>query len=202
MHIHKPTKPKGTKTKDNIIKAFTTCVRKQGYAKTTMVDVAKEAKVFPSNLFYYFSCKDELLRVLFKQQCDVIVQGMEKIADYSVEEKINYIVDFFFIENNSVNHFTTGFMYEAIGVSISDSTLSQSKREMDRCCKQLFADVFIGIDAIESVRNEKAEILYSLLAGSKLNDYFDPDHQPENGKAAFAKVMRVFCDRDIAWPII
>lgn len=202
MKIHKPTKPKGTKKKNDIIEAFTTCVRKQGYAKTSLVDVAKEAKVFPSNLFYYFDCKDELLRVWFKQQCDIIVQGLEKMADYNLEEKINYIADFLFTESDSVNHFTTGFMYEAIGISISDSILSQNKSEMDRCCKKLLANVFIDNDANESVRNEKAEILYSLLAGSKLNGYFDPDHGQGHGKQAFTKVMRVFCDRNVPWPNI
>jgi AcrR family transcriptional regulator len=200
VKIHKPTKPKGTKRKNDILQAFTRCVRKQGYAKTSMVDVAKEANVFPSNLFYYFDCKDELLRLCFKDQCDTIVDGLEKMKDYDLDGKIAYVADFLFIESESVNHFTTGFMYEAIGVSVSDSILSNYKSDMDRCCKKLLADVFFEIDALESVRNEKAGILYSLLAGSKLNGYFDPEHGPEQGKEAFIKVMRVFCNRDVVWP--
>ena len=96
MQLRKPTKPKGTQTKQDIIEAFTTCVLKQGYAKTTMVDVAKEAKLFPSNLFYYFASKDELLRVCFKKQCDIIVYGLGKIEDYDLEGKIDYIADFLF----------------------------------------------------------------------------------------------------------
>ncbi|MEH6609872.1 MAG: TetR/AcrR family transcriptional regulator [Halioglobus sp.] len=200
MQLRKPTKPKGTKTKHEILEAFTACVRKQGYAKTSMVDVAKEAKLFPSNLFYYFESKDELLRVCFKRQCDIIVHGLEKIKDYDLEGKIDYIADFLFSESESVNHFSTGFMYEAIGVSVSDSILRQNKREMDRCCKELLADVFVGIDATESVRNEKADILYSLLAGSKLNGYFDPDYNPKTSREAFTKVFHIFCDRGLTWP--
>ncbi|MFT6955029.1 MAG: AcrR family transcriptional regulator [Halieaceae bacterium] len=200
MQIRKPTKPKGTKTKQDILEAFTACVRKQGYAKTSMVDVAKEAKLFPSNLFYYFESKDELLRVCFKRQCDIIVRGLEKTGDYDLEGKIDYIADFLFSESASVNQFTTGFMYEAIGVSVSDSILKKNKSEMDRCCKNLLADVFIGIDASESIRNEKADILYSLLAGSKLNGYFDTDYNPKNGQKAFTKVFRIFCDRSLTWP--
>jgi AcrR family transcriptional regulator len=200
VKIHKPTKPKGTKRKNDIIEAFTRCVRKQGYAKTSMVDVAKEANVFPSNLFYYFDSKDELLRLCFKEQCDVIVRGLEKIKDYDIQGKIEYVADFLFIESKSVNHFTTGFMYEAIGISISDPILSQHKNEMDNCCKSLLAEVFIDIDALETTRNEKADILYSLLAGSKLNGYFDPDNGPGHGKAEFKKVMRIFCNKDMQWP--
>ena len=202
MQLRKPTKSKGTKTKNDILAAFTTCVRNQGYPKTTMVDVAKEAKLFPSNLFYYFESKDELLRVCFKRQCDIIVHGLEETRGYDLEEKIGYIADFLFSESESVNHFTTGFMYEAIGVSVSDSILRQDKREMDRRCKKLLADVFIGIDVSESVRDEKADILYSLLAGSKLNGYFDPDYNSKNSRNAFTKVFHIFCDRGLSWPAI
>lgn len=200
MQLRKPTKPKGTKTKQDILEAFTACVRKQGYAKTTMVDVAKEANLFPSNLFYYFESKDELLRVCFKRQCDIIVHGLEKIKDYDLEGKIDYIADFLFSESESVNHFTTGFMYEAIGVSVSDSILSQNKSEMDRCCKKLLVEIFIDIDPSESVRNEKADILYSLLAGLKLNGYFDPDYNPKTGKQAFTNLVKIFCDQGLTWP--
>ena len=200
MKIRKPTKPKGTQSKKAILTAFITCVRKKGYAKTTMVDIAEEADVFPSNLFYYFDGKDELLRVCFKQQCDIIVHGLEKIEDYNLEDKIDHIADFFFTDSDSVNRFTTGFMYEAIGISVNDSILSETKSEMDRCCIKLLADIFIGIDANESVRIEKAEILYSLLAGSKLNGYFDPDYGCEYGKDGLKKVIRIFCQQDLTWP--
>ncbi len=92
------------------------------------------------------------------------------------------------------------YAFKAIGASVSDAVLKKQKNEMDKCCMKVLATVFIGIDAAESVRDEKAEILYSLLAGTKLNGYFDPDHGPEHGKDAFIKVMRIFCDKDVAWP--
>lgn len=201
MQLHKPTKPKGTRRKTEFVNAFNTCVRKRGYAKTSMVDIAKEADVAPSHLFYYFECKDDLLRLCFKQQCDVIVHGLEKIEDYDLEEKIDYITDFLFTQSASVNSYTTGLMYEAIGVSISDTRLAQDKQEMDRNCKRLLANVFVGIDANEKTRNEKAEIIYALLAGTKLNGFFDPDNGLEHGKEMFRKGMRVFCGLEVEWPI-
>jgi AcrR family transcriptional regulator len=200
MQIRKPTNAKGTKRKNDIVKAFTACVRKDGYAKTTMVDIAKEAKVCPSHLFYYFESKDELLRVCFQRQCDIIVEGLSHIEDYALDDRIEYICDFLFTESPSVNTTTTGFMYEAIGISISDTLLSQSKSDMDRCCKKLLASVFVGIDSSESVRNEKAEIVYSLLAGTKLNSFFEPDDGLARGKEMFKKAMQVFCSSDVQWP--
>lgn len=201
MQLRKPTKAKGTKRKNDIVKAFTSCVRKDGYAKTSMVDIAKEAKVCPSHLFYYFESKDDLLRVCFQRQCDIIVEGLGHIEDYDLDGKIDYLTDFLFTESASVNTFTTGFMYEAIGMSISDTLLSQSKIDMDRCCKKLLANVFIGIDSSESVRNEKAEIVYSLLAGTKLNGFFEPDDGLAHGREMFRKAMKVFCSQDVRWPI-
>jgi hypothetical protein len=114
--------------------------------------------------------------------------------------KIDYITDFLFTESPSVNTFTTGFMYEAIGISISDSLLSKDKSEMDRCCKDLLAKVFVGIDSRDVVRNEKAEIIYALLAGTKLNGFFDPNHGLEHGREMFRKAMRVFCGLEVQWP--
>ena len=199
MKTHKPNKQKGTQRRNDILAAFIKCVREKGYAKTTMVDVAKAANVFPSNLFYYFDNKDEILRVCFQQQCDIIVQGLAKIEELNLEEKIDYIADFLFTECESVNHFTTGFMYEALGISVNDSILSETKNEMDRRCIELIAEVFVGIDPDSNVRAEKAKTLYSLLAGSKLNGFFDPRIGPEYGKDAFKKVMRIFCRHDLEW---
>jgi AcrR family transcriptional regulator len=200
VQLYKPTKPKGTKRKNDIVKAFTACVRKDGYAKTSLVDIAKEAKVFPSHLFYYFDSKDALLRVCFQQQCDIIVEGLEHIEEYDLEGKIDYVTDFLFTENGSVNTFTTGFMYEAIGISISDEVLSQSKSDMDRCCKKLLANVFVSVDSNESVRKEKAEMVYALLAGAKLNGFFNANHGLEHEREMFRKAFRVFCGLNVQWP--
>ena len=199
MQLYKPTKAKGTKRKRQIVNAFTTCVRKQGYANTSLVDIAKEANVFPSLLSYYFKSKEDLLRVCFQRQCDIIVNGLEQLDGYDLEGKINYITDFLFNESEQVNTFTTGFMYEAIGVSVNDEELGLSKREMDRCCKNLLAQVFVGVDADDAVRHEKAEIIYALLAGTKLNGYFEKETPSEHGRESFRKVIRLFCQPDSRW---
>lgn len=199
VQLYKPTKQKGTKRKRAIVNAFTACVRKQGYANTSLVDIAKEADVFPSLLFYYFKSKEDLLRVCFQRQCDIIVSGLEQIEGYDLEGKINYITDFLFNQSEQVNTFTTGFMYEAIGISVNDEQLGLSKRGMDRCCKNLLAQIFVGIDEDEAVRQEKAEIIYALLAGTKLNGYFEPEAEPDQGRESFRKVIRLFCHLDSRW---
>ena len=199
MKVQKPTKPKGTKKKNEFVDAFTTCLRKRGYAKTSMADIAREAGCAPSHLFYYFESKEELLRVLFKQQCDVIVHGLENMEELDVEGKIDCIIDFLFTENNSVNTFTTGLMYEAIGISVNDPRLTKNKREMDESCKALLCNIFVGIEPNESTRNEKAEIIYALLAGVKLNGFFDANNGLAHGREMFRKAVRVFCGLDAQW---
>jgi AcrR family transcriptional regulator len=192
MQLYKPTKQKGTKRKNDILDAFIRCMRSTGYAKTSLADVAKEAKIFPSLLFYYFEAKEDLLRVCFQRQTDVVIDGLEQIKHYDLDGKINYITELFFSESENVNNFTKT-MFEAIGVSVNDEVLGHSKGDMDRTCKRILAELFVGIDEDETVRIGKAEIIYDLLAGTKLNGLFDTAAGYERGRASFKNVMRLFC---------
>jgi TetR/AcrR family transcriptional repressor of uid operon len=193
MVIKKPTKPKGTLRKQAIIKAFKRCVSQQGYANTAMADVAKEAGLFPSHIFYYFDSKQDLLRNCCQQQCEVVVMGLSQMIDLPLEKKIDYVTDFLFISNDDINRSTSGFMYEAIGVAVNDPILSDFKLEMDRNCKQILSTLFTDSDANPESREEKGEIIYWLLVGAKLNAYFDPDNGLENAANLFKKALRATC---------
>lgn len=193
MVIKKPTKPKGTLRKQAIITAFKSCVSQQGYANTAMADVAKQAGLFPSHIFYYFNSKQDLLRNCSQQQCDVVVQGLRQMVDLPLESKIDYITNFLFIDNKDINHSTSGFLYEAIGVAVNDPVLSEFKLEMDRSCKQILSTLFADSDAEPESREEKGEIVYWLLVGAKLNAYFDPDNGLENAASLFKKALRTTC---------
>jgi AcrR family transcriptional regulator len=193
MVIKKPTKPKGTLRKQAIIRAFKCCVSRQGYANTAMADVAKEAGLFPSHIFYYFDSKQDLLRNCCQQQCEVVVLGLSQMVHLPLDEKIDYITDFLFTANENINRSTSGFMYEAIGVAVNDPILSEFKLEMDRNCKQILSTLFADLEANLESREEKGEIVYWLLAGAKLNAYFDPDNGLENAADLFKKALRATC---------
>ena len=187
MQLYKPNKPKGTKRRDSIISGFLSALEKNGFSKTTMTGIAQEADIAPSHVFYYFNSKEDILTEVFKHQCDVIVQGMEALKQQDFADKINYLCEFFYTENKSVNHLSTGVMYEAIGASVTDSALATHKNELDRCCIELLTVVFEDQEIDEQSCMEKAEILYAVIAGSKLNGYFSPSIDLAHGKDLFIK---------------
>ena len=187
MQLYKPNKPKGTKRRDSIISGFLCSLEKNGFSRTTMTGIAQEADIAPSHVFYYFNSKEDILTEVFKHQCDVIVQGMEALKQQDFADKINYLCEFFYTENKSVNHLSTGVMYEAIGASVTDSSLATHKNELDRCCIELLTVVFEDQEIDEQSCMEKAEILYAVIAGSKLNGYFSPNIDLAHGKDLFIK---------------
>jgi hypothetical protein len=122
-----------------------------------------------------------------------VVLGLSQMVDLPLDEKIDYITDFLFTANENINRSTSGFMYEAIGVAVNDPILSEFKLEMDRNCKQILSTLFADLEANLESREEKGEIVYWLLAGAKLNAYFDSDKGLENAADLFKKALRATC---------
>ena len=196
MQLYKPNKPKGTKRRDSIINGFLSSLEKNGFSKTSMTGIAQEADIAPSHVFYYFNSKEDLLTEVFKHQCDVIVEGMAALRQHDFAAKINYLCDFFYTENKSVNHLSTGVMYEAIGASVTDPSLAAHKSELDRCCIELLSVVFSHNQIGEDACMERAEILYAVIAGSKLNGFFRPDVDLAHGKDLFIKTAYLLAHND------
>lgn len=198
MQLYKPNKPKGTKRRNSIIRGFLSSLEKNGFSKTSMTGIAQEADIAPSHVFYYFNSKEDILSEVFKYQCDVIIEGMAAIKQHDFAAKINYLCDFFYTENTSVNHLSTGVMYEAIGASVTDPSLAAHKSELDRCCITLLSAVFSHNQIDEDACMERAEILYAVIAGSKLNGFFRPDRDLADGRSLFTKTAYLLAQNDNA----
>ena len=196
MQLYKPNKPKGTKRRDSIVNGFLCSLKKNGFSKTSMTGIAQEANIAPSHVFYYFNSKVDILTEVFKHQCDVIVEGMEALQQNDFTAKINYLSEFFYTENESVNHLSTGVMFEAIGASVADPNLAAHKSELDRCCIELLSVVFSHNQIDEDTCLERAEILYAVIVGSKLNGFFRPDVDLAHGRDLFIKTAYLLAVND------
>src|SRR3974377_650880 len=56
---------RGDKRRRGIFQALHDCVIAQGYAKTTLADIARAAGMSPSHLLYYFPGRDAILEQTF-----------------------------------------------------------------------------------------------------------------------------------------
>lgn len=66
--------PKGLRTRARIVEAAATLIHDRGVADTTLEDVKAAAEVSGSQLYHYFSDKNELVRAVIDYQADAIVQ--------------------------------------------------------------------------------------------------------------------------------
>jgi AcrR family transcriptional regulator len=77
--------PKGERTRSRIVAAAARLIHERGVAGTTMEDVRVAAEVSGSQLYHYFTDKDELVQAVITYQGDLIA-GNQRQADLSSAE--------------------------------------------------------------------------------------------------------------------
>lgn len=86
----------GGKRRKLILAAFHECIIEQGYAKTTLRDVAKRADMTASHLLYYFPGKDAILEHFFENVSLTIVERLESFASEPSDRQIDLLAELFF----------------------------------------------------------------------------------------------------------
>jgi AcrR family transcriptional regulator len=77
--------PKGERTRARIIDAAARLIYERGVAGTTLDDVRAAADVSGSQLYHYFSDKEDLVQAVINRQADLIVGNQEQ-ADLATAE--------------------------------------------------------------------------------------------------------------------
>ncbi len=92
---------------ERILQAAEEMFMKQGFAKTTTAQIAKEAGCNQALVHYYYRTKDNLFNKIFESKIGLVVSNLVSLNDsesnMSFEEKICKIVEihFSFLTNNS-----------------------------------------------------------------------------------------------------
>lgn len=163
---------RGDRRRARILSAFHDCIITNGYAKTTLRDVARAAGISASHLLYYFPGKDSILEHYFE---DVAMKIERRIDSFRNEQpllQIDLLSDLFFA-GKGITRSEIGFMLECFGVAVHDKTLRKQKKKLDRFCKAYLADLFGRFPAGDSKAEAHAEIAYAILIGLRTAAYFD-----------------------------
>ncbi len=163
---------RGGKRRKRIFQALHDCIIEKGYAKTTLVDVARTAEMTPSHLLYYFSGKDAILEDFFEDVAQRIVERMEGFRTETAERRITLLVDLFFA-GKGITMSEIGFMLECFGVAVHDSQLHSEKTALDRFCKTYLEELFVESPCGASCARDSAEVAYAMLIGLRTAVYFD-----------------------------
>ena len=155
-----------------ILEAFHDCIIEKGYAKTTLRDVARGAKMTASHLLYYFSGKDTILEQYFENVSQAIVERIESFSSETPQRQVELLADLFF-SGNGITRSEIGFMLECFGVAVHDQQLHDHKKKLDRYCKNYLSELFTQSPCGPDKAEDSAEIGYSMLIGLRTAAFFD-----------------------------
>ena len=80
--------------REKILQAAYGCFLKYGISKTSMSDIAREAGVSKSTIYYYFSGKDDLIIAILRKECNDLLARLKRIAAEKLptEEKLQRMI--------------------------------------------------------------------------------------------------------------
>ncbi len=167
------TAERGDERRKRILDALHACVIDQGYARTTLADVARAARMSPSHLLYYFRGKDAILEQYFQNAAERIVRRIESYRDEDPRRQIDLIAELFF-GDNVITKSEIGFMLECFGVAVNHAVLHLEKSELDQRCKAHLTELFAHTPrGFAADARDSAEVAYAMLIGLRTAVYFD-----------------------------
>ena len=174
----------GGKHRSGIFKALHDCIVEQGYAGTSLTDVARAAGMSPSHLLYYFPGKDAILEAYFAHVASRIIRRLEAFRAEEPARVIDQVAKFFFA-GAGITKSEAGLMLECFGVAVHDRRLHREKAELDRYCKNYLREVFERSPCGPARAQDAAEVAYAMLVGLRTAVFFDERLGPQKALQIF-----------------
>ncbi|HEX2592408.1 MAG TPA: TetR/AcrR family transcriptional regulator [Rhizomicrobium sp.] len=113
-----------------IVRALHQCIREQGYARTSLTDIALKAGMSPSHIRYYFDGKEAILRDYFAQLCQDLVERIRAIPCDNPEA---WLVSFarFHFGNARISQSGLAVIVEIFGVAMHEPEMKRIKTVFD-----------------------------------------------------------------------
>lgn len=151
---------KNESTKDIIAKAAISCFTKQGITSTSIQDIANEANVSKSLVFYYYKNKENLFADLVKKQQIENLEEIKKVIEKCNNplDQFKNIIDKIFSHIKDKNHLD---LIKIIHEEFMKNSLNHIKNEIEQHVKE-------SIDLISNVIDRCIEQGYFRKINSKL----------------------------------
>ena len=151
---------KNESTKDIIAKAAISCFTKQGLTSTSIQDIANEANVSKSLVFYYYKNKENLFADLVKTQQIENLEEIKKVIEKCNNplDQFKNIIDKIFSHIKDKNHLD---LIKIVHEEFMKNSLNHIKNEIEQHVKE-------SIDLISNVIDRCIEQGYFRKINSKL----------------------------------
>lgn len=180
-----------------ISRSLYSCITEQGYANTTLTDIAERAGMTPSHVGYYFDDKAAILLHYTRDLCERIVAGFPTLdADRSAGQLIDDVVAFCFGEGQPNTEFL-GVVQELSGLAVHDEALREIKSQHTQqwqCFLQTLFDTITPVAGLDT--RDASRITHALLAGLDTNTVFDPTLTRATAQQLFRETIRTLAGLD------
>lgn len=183
------TQPNHQEQRRHIMQALHRCIRRKGYAFTTLRDLAEEANMSASHVRYYFDGKDVVLEYYLESFVQVVRSDLDQIAELPPEERIQAVADRFF--GDRVSRDRISVLFEIFGIAIHNKRLHALKASHDAHLLLVILDTLKqsprgGGGNVE----DDAHTIHALLVGFSTNMLFDAEQNLAMGRRLFLATFR------------
>jgi len=176
--------PNHQEQRRHIMQALHRCIRRNGYAFTSLRDLAEEAGMSASHVRYYFDGKDVVLEYYLEHFIQIVRNDLDEIALLPVEKRVTAIADRFFGER--VTRDRISVLFEIFGIAIHNKRLHALKVAHD---EQVLAIIQRTLAEARSVAQKAVEddavMLHALLVGFSTNMLFNDQQTLATGRRLF-----------------
>lgn len=186
-----------TDRRELISRALYACIIEQGYANTTLTDIAARAQMSPSHVGYYFDDKAAILVHYARGLCERIVAGFPDLdPDLDPDRMIDDVVAYCFGAGQPNTEFL-GVVQELSGLAVHDEALREIKSQHTQHWQRFLQTLFDMIAPVAGLdARDAARITHALLAGLDTNTVFDPTLTRATAQALFRETIRTLAGLD------
>lgn len=180
---------KASDRRGKIVTALYRCMSKQGYAGTTLCDIADEAGMTSSHLLYYYSGKEAILEAFFKAVTKRVEKQMTELKDRDPAERIEAIADLF-LSPRGMRKVDQGVILDLYGQAVQNKSMRRLRVAHDRRIKDLLVDLFSQLPhAPEMSAEDCAQIAYAALFGLRGSSFYDSQVSASQANRLFKQTL-------------
>jgi len=172
-----------------ILRALWRLMLKQGYASTSLTDVARKARLSPSHLAYYFPTKEAILTELFAALSDALLSDLTSQRDEPPLEQCHRLATYVFREPE-VDLGESAITLEMIGIALHNPRFRRRNSEYARKVMGYLRELFAKTPRAFNLSAEDAAVLAaSMWIGLLTNSYFYRGFDRSRARTVFHQIL-------------
>ena len=179
-----------------ITRALYRCISEQGYANTTLKDIADRAEMSPSHVGYYFNNKVEILEGYAELVCRQNLAALPDVGEPDLERLIDELATFCLGEGQMTTGLL-GVIQELTGLAVHDPRLFEIKAQHTEAWREYLEALFGRVTPANGLSaREAAWLAHAILVGLNTNTLFDSDLDREVAHDMFRRALRTLAGLD------